>query len=48
MNKATGLIQSQRDAMPKNVHTPAQLLSSHTLAANAHNSPSESSTVYES
>ena len=40
--------QSQRDAMPKNVHTPAQLHPSHTLAANAHNSPSESSTVYES
>ena len=37
--------QSQRKAMPKNVQTTAQLYSSHMLASNAQNSPSEASTV---
>ena len=39
--------QSQRKAMPKNVQTTAQLHSSHTLARNAQNSPSQASTVCE-
>ena len=39
--------QSQRRAMPKNVQTTAQLCSSHMLANNAQNSPSEASTVHE-
>ena len=39
--------QSQRKAMPKNVQTTAQFHSSHTLASNPKNSPSETSTVCE-
>ena len=38
--------ESQRKAIPKNVQTTAQLHSSHTRA-NAQNSPSQASTVYE-
>ena len=37
--------QSQRRAMPKNVQTTTQLHSSHTLATNAQNSPSQASTI---
>ena len=33
--------------MPKNVQTTAQLHSSHMLASNAQNSPSQASTVRE-
>ena len=33
--------------MPKNVQTTAQLHSSHMLASNAQNSPSQASTVCE-
>ena len=40
-------VQSQRNAMPKNAQTMAQLHSSHTLASNAQNSPSQASTVHE-
>ena len=43
--KRPGLFQSQRKAMSKNVQTTAQLHSSHTLASNAQNSPSQASTV---
>ena len=39
--------QSQRKAMPKNAQTTAQLYSSHRLANNAPNSPSQASTVSE-
>ena len=39
--------QSQGRAMPKNAQTTAQLHSSHTLANNAQNSPSQASTVCE-
>ena len=39
--------QSQRKAMPKNAQTTSQLHSSHTLANNAQNSPSQASTVHE-
>ena len=39
--------QSQRKAMPKNAQTITQLCSSHTLASNAQNSPSQVSTVRE-
>ena len=41
------LFQSQRKAMPKNVHTTAQLHSSHTLVSNAQNSPSHASAIRE-
>ena len=40
-------LHSQRKAMPKNVQTTAQLHSSHMLANNAQNSPSQASTVCE-
>ena len=40
--------QSQRKSMSKNVPTTAQLHSSHTLANNTQNSPSQASTVCES
>ena len=40
--------QSQRKPMSKNVPTTAQLHSSHTLANNTQNSPSQASTVCES
>ena len=40
-------VQSRRKAMPKNAQTTAQLHSSHTLGSNAHNSPSQASTVRE-
>ena len=39
--------QSQRKAMPKNVQTTTQLHSSHMLASNAQNSPSQASTIHE-
>ena len=39
--------QSQRKAMPKNVQTTTQLHSSHKLASNAQNFPSQASTVCE-
>ena len=39
--------QSQRKAMPKNVQTTTQLPSSHMLASNAQNSPSQTSTLRE-
>ena len=39
--------QSQTKVMPKNVQTTTQLHSSHTLASNAQNSPSQASTVRE-
>ena len=38
--------QSQRRAMPKNVQTTTQLHSSHMLAGNAQNSPSQASAVW--
>ena len=48
---ATGLekssFQSQRRAMPKNVQTITQLHSSHKLANNTQNSPSQASRVHE-
>ena len=37
----------QKKAMPKNIQTTTQLHSSHTLANNAQNSPSQASTVCE-
>ena len=40
-------LHSQRKAMPKNVQTTAQLHSSHMLANNPQNSPSQASTVCE-
>ena len=40
-------IQSERKTMAKNVQTTAQLHSSHMLASNAQNSPSQASTVHE-
>ena len=39
--------QSQRKAMPKNAHTTTQLHSSHMLAKECSNSPSQASTVHE-
>ena len=39
--------QSQRKAMPKNAQTTAHLHSSHMLANNDQNSPSQASTVCE-
>ena len=39
--------QSQRKAMPKNCRTTTKLHSSHTLATNAQNSPSQASTLRE-
>ena len=39
--------QSQRKAVSKNVQTTEQLHSSHVLANNAQNSPSQSSIVLE-
>ena len=39
--------QSQRKAMPKNVQSTTLLHLSHILASNAHNSPSQASTVCE-
>ena len=39
--------QSQRKAMPKNAQTTTQLHTSHMLANNAQNSPSQASTVCE-
>ena len=39
--------QSQRKAMPKNAQTTTQLHSSHTLASNAQNSPSQASAIRE-
>ena len=39
--------QYQRKAMPKNVQTTTQLHSSHMLASNAQNSPSQTSTLRE-
>ena len=38
--------QSQREAMPK-IQTTAQLHSSHMLASNAQNSPSQVSTIHD-
>ena len=40
-------LRSQRKAMPKNVQTTTQLHSSHMLANNAQNSPSQALTVHE-
>ena len=45
--KSQSSFQSQRKAMPKNAQTTTQLHSSHTLAKNAQNSPSQASTVCE-
>ena len=45
--KRSVFIPSQRKAMPKFVETTTQLHSSHTLASNAQNSPSQVSTVRE-
>ena len=39
--------QSQRQAMPKNAQTIAELHLSHMLVSNAQNSPSQASTVLE-
>ena len=39
--------QSQRKAMPKNAQTTTQLQSSHTLASDAKNSPSQASAIRE-
>ena len=40
-------LQSQRRAMPKNAETTTQLHSSHMIASNAQNSPSQPSTLHE-
>ena len=45
--KRSVFIQSQKEAMPKNIQTTAQLHSFHTLAKNAQNSSSQASTVCE-
>ena len=45
--KRSVFIQSERKTMAKNVQTTAQLHSSHMLASNAQNSPSQASTVHE-
>ena len=45
--KRSVFIPIPRKAMPKNAQTTTQLHSSHTLASNAQNSPSQASTVRE-
>ena len=47
LQKGQFSFQSQRKAVLKNVQTTAQLHSSHTLAKNAQNSPSQASAVGE-
>ena len=44
---ATNSFQCQGKAMPKNVQTTVQLHSSHMLASDAQNFPSQASTVHE-
>ena len=45
--KRSLLIQSQRKAIQKNAQTTVQLHSSHTLASNAQNFPSQTSTIHD-
>ena len=45
--KVSFSLQSQRKAMPKNAQTTAQLHSSHMLANNAQNSPSQALALRE-
>ena len=45
--KRSVFIPIPEKAMPKNIQTAAQLHSSHMLASNAQNSPSQASTVHE-